>query len=267
MSVLLIGYDVESTKLDITAEFLRKADALHQELDAPATLFIVGRTLEANRTEFGRLVQHPLFDLQQHTYSHVLLKTVCMERDGKVEVFPGGNLEQIREEVSRTNQVFREELGLGCQGLTGPFGYYRGLSDRPDVLRVLYEEGIRFTRTYGRNEKDFQPLSFAVQPFWYKPQGFPEILEIPFQGWQDVYLRERYGWDNSQEYIDHLKGDCEAVCALDGVWSYCTHDWSSLRADPELRYIRELVRHARAQGMRIMTHKAFHEERKAEGTG
>ncbi|MBI2914626.1 MAG: polysaccharide deacetylase family protein, partial [Firmicutes bacterium] len=231
----------------------------HRELEAPATFFIAGRTLEHSLDAFGRLLPHPFFDLQQHTYSHVLLKTVCMETGGKVQVYRGGSLDQIREEVGRTNRLFRDNLGIVCRGITGPFGYYRGLSDRPDVLEVLHDEGIGFTRTYGRNEKDYQPVSFGVQPFWYEPQGFPHMLEIPFQGWQDVYLRARYGWDNPQDYDDHLRRDCDTVAESGGTWSYCTHDWSSTKADPELGFIRDLVQYARCSGLTLMTHKAFYE--------
>ena len=43
----------------------------------PATFFLCGRTIELNKEDpFAR---HPLFDLKQHTYNHVLLKSVCIE--------------------------------------------------------------------------------------------------------------------------------------------------------------------------------------------
>jgi len=37
---------------------------LQEELDVPATLFIVGRRLEAGVEALKSLVDHPLFDLQ-----------------------------------------------------------------------------------------------------------------------------------------------------------------------------------------------------------
>ncbi len=256
---LLIGYDVESPEPEITRTFLRKAVTLHEAMEVPATLFVVGRTLEANQDAFRAVAGHPLFDLQQHTYSHVLLKTVCMEHDDKVELHRGGTLEQIREEVRRASRLLREALGVECIGLCGPYNYYRGLSDRPDILAILHEEGIRFTRTYGRNEKDYQPVSFAVQPFWYESQGFPDMLEIPLQGWQDVYLRGQLGWENVEPYLEHLRRDCEEVARRGAVWSYGTHDWSSLRGDPEMRIIRELVVQAKTREMVILSHRTYFE--------
>ena len=52
-----------------------------------------------------------------------------------------------------------------CIGLTGPWCYYRGLRDRLDILQVLWEEGLRFTRADGRNEHDRHPVAIDVQPY------------------------------------------------------------------------------------------------------
>lgn len=61
---MLLGYDVESQeKRDgTTTRFLDRARELHNRLNVPATLFIVGRTLEQNVSEFQSIAQDPLFD-------------------------------------------------------------------------------------------------------------------------------------------------------------------------------------------------------------
>ena len=47
MGVMLIGYDVEwRAEGDVTPRFLERARSLHDRLEAPATLFVVGQTLE-----------------------------------------------------------------------------------------------------------------------------------------------------------------------------------------------------------------------------
>ena len=69
--------------------------------------------------------------------------------------------------MRKTSALLAEHLGVQCIGLTGPWCYYRGLRDRPDILQVLWEEGIRFTRTDGRNERDWHPVSLDLQPYWY----------------------------------------------------------------------------------------------------
>src|SRR5215212_5052451 len=55
--------------------------------------------------------------------------------------------------------------GRPCIGLTGPWCYYRGLRDRLDILQVLWEEGLRFTRADGRNEHDRHPVAIDVHPY------------------------------------------------------------------------------------------------------
>ena len=98
--------------------------------------------------------------------------------------------------------MLRTTLGVECIGLTGPWCYYRGLRDRPDILQVLWEEGIRFTRTDGRNERDWHPVAIDLQPYWYDALGFPEMLEIPIHGWHDCVIRgEVLGWEDLDGYV------------------------------------------------------------------
>ena len=255
----LIGYDVEAGKPEVTRPFLRRVLELHESTGVPATFFLCGRTIEVNREELRPFAAHPLFDLQQHTYNHVLLKSVCIEDpvDG-LRFFKGGTLEQIRDEVRRTSALLREEYGVECRGLTGPYCYYRGLADRQDILQILWEEGIRFTRTWGRNENDWQPVELEVQPFWYAPQGFPEVLEVPIHGWQDISLRKSVGWSNYQGFLDGTFPYMDRAAEEGMVFSFCTHDHSSTREDPQMRITESILRHAKELGMQTATYGDFH---------
>src|SRR6185312_4565035 len=130
--VFLIGYDTEDQNPACTGPFLRRMLEIHEATEVPATLFLCGRTVERNLDALRELVDHPLMNLQQHTYNHVLLKTVCIEDPIEgVRYIRGGTLAQIREEVRRTSALLKDALGVDCTGLTGPYCYYRGLIDRP----------------------------------------------------------------------------------------------------------------------------------------
>ena len=97
MGTLLIGYDVEwRGDGDVTPHFLEQARSLHDRLGIPATLFVVGQTLERWVPQFQAIAQDPLFDLQQHTYSHQLLKTVYIEDGTSVRVVRGVSPEETR---------------------------------------------------------------------------------------------------------------------------------------------------------------------------
>ena len=264
MGTMLIGYDVEwSGDGEVTPQFLEQARALHNRLGVPATLFVVGRTLERWLPQFQANAADPLFDIQQHTYSHQLLKTVYIEDGKSVRVVRGVSPEETREEVRKTSALLAEHLGVECIGLTGPWCYYRGLRDRPDILRVLWEEGIRFTRTDGRNERDWHPVSMELQPYWYDALGFPDVFEVPIHGWHDCVIRaEVLGWEDLDGYIESVRPYVERAAAEDEVFSLCQHDWSSIREDPDMRATEAIVRLAQARGLCFATYRAYYEEAK-----
>ncbi|MCU1441594.1 MAG: polysaccharide deacetylase [Rhodoglobus sp.] len=258
-SAFLLGYDVEHQDPAITRAFLSRAVQLHREFDFPATFFVLGETLERNIEQFRQIVGDPLFDVQQHTYTHKPLKTLVQRNSSGVTLIQGGSLERIRDEVTRTSELLASSLGVRCTGLTGPYTYYRGLSDRPDILEILWDCGIRFLRTDGRNHDDWQPVSFDVQPYTYELQGFPQLLEFGIQGWADCLLREEIGWDNHEGYLAELRSNLELVVSRDLDWSYLQHDWSSLRADPELRLTEALLRMTREAGAIPETYAAYYQ--------
>src|SRR5690349_24032647 len=100
MGTMLIGYDVEARGSDdVTPRFLEQTTALHQRLAAPATLFVVGQTLEQWVPQFQAIAADPLFDMQQHTYSHQLLKTVYIDDGKSIRVVRGVSPEETRQEV------------------------------------------------------------------------------------------------------------------------------------------------------------------------
>ncbi|MBI2939469.1 MAG: polysaccharide deacetylase family protein [Chloroflexi bacterium] len=263
MATFLIGYDVEHRDPVVTRHFLTAARHVHEDLDVPCTLFIVGRTLRHSPDAFAALVGHPLFDLQQHTETHVLLKTVYQENERGVTVFRGGSPDEVRADVAAAQRTFADLLGFRPIGLTGPYNYYRGLGDRPDLVQIVYDEGIRFLRTWGRNEYDWQPTPF-FSPFSLAPLGFPDVWEYGIHGWQDCLLRHHVGWANLDGYFDRLRADIDRVVAADGVFSYCQHDWSSTWEDSEMTLTRRILAYALEQGMRIVGYAAHYAEQAAK---
>lgn len=252
---LLVGYDVEKT--GECAQFLGKVTQLHEQLDAPCTIFAVGSCVASEPAAFEQTASHPLIDIAQHTWSHILLKTVVIDDGNSVEVIRGASLDQIEEDIMRAKDAIENICGIECLGLTGPWCYYRGLMDRPDILEILHKNGIRYTRTFGRNEKDYQPVSVDLQPFWYGPQGFPDILECMVHGWQDIYLRSLVGWANIQDFVDQMKVSLAYASDNNLVFSWCSHDWSNLREDPNLAIIQGVLSAARDLGMEILSYKQF----------
>jgi peptidoglycan/xylan/chitin deacetylase (PgdA/CDA1 family) len=157
MATILMGYDAEAAAIgeglaclagpgfpqyepalhsESTARALEVLATVHGELGVPATLFVCGRTLVHAFDSLERASSTGLFDVQQHTYSHILFRDVeYSPSPGKVAVIPASPPVAIREELAATSDLIRRLLGHEVVGLRTPFGFYRGLRDRPDLLR------------------------------------------------------------------------------------------------------------------------------------
>jgi len=279
LGTLLIGYDTESGVVPEASRrpisiFRRGIEAImriHVELEAPATIFLVGRTLAAGARYLKPLLDYPdLFDFQQHTYSHVLLKTIVAKdkensayaRRPTERYVEGGSLQVIRKEVKDANKALKKYLDVTCLGIRGPYGYYRGLSDRPDILEILHEEGIRFTSTYLRNQDDWQPVPIEVQPFWYELQGFPDILEIPAQGWQDCMWRDINGWTKTEKFEKYLELTLDGVKRKNCTWGTCFHDWAVTKGDPGAVTMRKFIQYAKKRQIRIVSYTKFYRDQR-----
>lgn len=279
MAAVLIGYDVEACAIGeglaclgahtghgmgeaidraATRRGLEIVLRNHEEFEAPATLFVCGRTLVHNLDVLAPFVEHPLFDIQQHTYSHVLLKD-----DGwKGGTFLASPPEAVWQEITQTNEAFRRLLGVEIYGLRTPHGYFEGISDRPEMLEVVSDCGIRFISSWGRNAEGGNPTPMSVQPYWYADQGYPDLLEIPFQGWLDGTWFEEFGIDRGREYAEVLVASADEAARSDGVYGACFHDWAQIRyGEAETGWVNRLLSHCRATGIPLVSYAGYYQER------
>lgn len=268
---LLIGYDVEripgrvpgekwvgrALAHDTAERFLQAILRIHGDVGVPATLFVVGCHIERLRPQLEACLDSGLFEIAQHTHEHFPLKTVVEESPDNVYL-AGLPFDRIEEQLARPVELLRKHLGVHCRGVTAPYSYYRGLADRPDILAIVARHGMSYVRSYGRNGRDYFPLDWDVQPFWYRHQGFPDLLETPMQGWIDAQWRREHGWENWAAYHDYLKGQVDRVAADRLCWSHCQHDWTSLLCDESLAWTRKFLQYA-APRLQILTHFAFYE--------
>ena len=148
--------------------------------------------------------------MQQHTFSHVPFKDIVYSpAPGLVGTIPASPAPALAEELAFTSRLIRDHLGGECVGLRTPFGYYRGLRDRPDLLEIVRGAGLRYVTSWGRNQENANPTPW-VQPFDYAEEGYPDILELPFQFWLDVVWFDRHGYDTGPAFLEALKGALRA---------------------------------------------------------
>lgn len=267
---ILFGIDVESASPD-SAGFVERASALFTDLGTPVTWYVTGKTLEMYPDLFREADRSPLIELQSHTYSHVLLKTVLLEPPpgmiihGATDFFMqrGGTADEVDKDLERAQAVFRQVLGRPATALCGPWGYYRGLADRPDLLEIVDRHGFTILRTFGRNERDGQPVPLEWQPRFLRVQGYPRTLEVLIHDYQDDFYWREYGSPGG-DYVRHLQGIADRVAAADLVWSLCSHDHHCATAERFARkgaWFRAIIEYAQGLGMRFLTVSDYYRER------
>lgn len=280
MAILLIGYDTEAAAVgeglarfispavpqyrsaldpDVARRGVALLARLHEELDAPCTFFLCGRTLLHALDAIEPLADSPLFDLQQHTYSHVVFRDVRYrpEEGAEEAVIPETPHVALREELRVTSELIQRYLGRECVGVRTPFGYYRGLRGRPDLLAILRETGHRFVTSWGRNEDNANPTPW-VQPFIYEEEGFADLLEIPFQFWLDGVWFDHHGYREGREFGRVLRSAIDEIAGTDLVWGTAFHEWVAVEADEEgTGWIRTLIEHARESGVELMSYRDY----------
>ena len=259
-STLVIGYDVEripgrapgekwvgrKVPEDTTSVFLTKIVKIHKELQIPATIFMVGCNIEKHLRELEACLASGMFEIAQHSHEHYPLKTVAEEAGSRV-FLRGLNFDRIEEQIAKPVELLKKHLGVECKGITCPYTYYRGLSDRPDILEIIARHGMVYTRSYGRNSLDYFPLGWDVQPFFYERQGFPDILEFPVQGWIDAQWRHDHGWDLQAEYFAYLQEQVDTYRDKNICWAHLQHDWTSLLCDANLDWTRKFLEYAQGK--------------------
>jgi peptidoglycan/xylan/chitin deacetylase (PgdA/CDA1 family) len=280
MATLLIGYDTESAAVgeglarflgpevpqyraaldpDSTRRGVRILAKLHEELEAPCTFFLCGRTLLHALDALEPLAGSDLFDIQQHTYSHVVFRDVRYRPEGAdaEAVLPETPHVALREELAITSELIRKYLGRECVGVRTPFGYYRGLRDRADLLQIVKDTGHQYVTSWGRNEQGGNPTPW-VQPFAYAEEGFPELLEIPFQFWLDGVWFDTHGYGEGRAFREALRGAIDEIVEQDLVFATAFHEWVALVADEEgTGWIRGLLEYARERGVEITTYTDY----------
>jgi len=268
---VLLGIDTESASEDSLAFATLGAD-MFRELGVPVTWYLTGQTLERYPEAFRKVDEPGLIDLQAHTYSHMLLKTVYVEPPAGInlhgEIGPhiirGASPQEIDEDLGKCQRVFQDALGRRAIGLTGPWCYYRGLGDRPDLLEIVARHGFKVLRTFGRNERDGQPVPLEWKPFFYAPQGFPDILEIFIHEYQDdFYWKDFTQPREGDKYLDYLKKVADKVAKNDLTWSMASHDhtWAdeNRRAEKE-EWLTGLIKYALGLNIRFLTVSQYYEE-------
>ena len=275
MATILVGYDTEAGAIgeglarqcdpnyvaaldpDTTRRALEIISAVHAEFSVPATLFVCGRTLLHSLHSITAAHHGGLFDVQQHTYSHLLFRDLEYRAPDKSFTLTASPIEALTEEVAFTSTLFERYLGSRPIGIRTPFGFYRGLLGHPAHLQMLYDQGLRYVSSWGRGEGQSVPSPWTA-PFFYGADGYPDMLEIPFSFWYDAAWFDRYGWDQGVRYGEVLKRVVDEVAEGDHVYGVCFHEWVPVAArEDRTHYIRTFLEYARERQVECLSYSCL----------
>jgi hypothetical protein len=243
------GFSYTPERIDEFLAGVRSVAEAHLQREAPASFFLVAKLLKLAGPELRSILDHPLFDIQCHTFTHPDL--IGLDEDEAA----------LRYELVDAKNLIEDTFGRPVIGLTAPGGYTHGLTGYPRILEFMWEAGYRYLRSVGTGPNRTMPAPLN-QPFWYTQDGFPNLLEIPSHAWHDNILTGQPGvvrwppalpWGYPGEMPDNAQGVYEAYAP--GI-DYCSehdmlyympifHPWSIYRIDKQAGQIALLLDHAR----------------------
>ena len=190
-----MGYDVERymSPEDRMASLqgVKKIIALHRKYNVPFTFFMLGKLLEYDdyvaELKKELALAGNLADIQQHTYSHPLIKK--NERYMREKNRKPISLSEIDTEIKKANQIIERKLGVKVFGLKTPIGFYKGLQGEPAVLDILKKNGIRFVSSDLVGKGDHPPALLEeegkIRESYVHENG---LIEVPTHGWHDTHI-------------------------------------------------------------------------------
>ena len=265
MTRYIAAYDTESPACLAAC---RKIVDAHRRHEMPATFFIVGKTLEANRRDYVELLDDPLFEVASHTYSHKMLRDhpVCG---------PAASPEQRAIEIRRGKEIVEAAFGRECVGVRPGCGFANAMRGAMDELRHMADAGYHYVSSllWG---PDYSLPARLERPFSYADDGLPDLWELPGHGWHEnvlknttrIDMRRLTLWppDIPQAIPDAHVETPEQEFAVNRVFidaalredapfvSLIWHPWSLDRFDPDMKMLDLTFAYVRDLGMELSTY-------------
>jgi len=252
--LFLLRYDTEASdpaKPRQMDGFFEKVIEIHRKYVIPATFFCLGRSLDMREREFreffAEVKDDPLFDVQDHSYSHIGL---AYENSDPLEVTRA----DYEKSFAAHERVFgRRPIGVSLCGTPGRYGARLPGFDATDKSRaefaMLASLGVRMVDTLLRGHDESREFVN------YAALGHSEIMGFPSGGPEnDVgwYYRRAYG-----DPEEHLNGLIRKRAAEGAHMPVVLHDWCAWEfcPDKELGHVVHAADTARRESYELVTHR------------
>jgi hypothetical protein len=229
------------------AGFLEKLVEVHRQDEIPVTLFCRGFTLENMRSEFTAFHQEtaddPLFDMQDHSYSHVGLGYEW-----------GKPVEVLEADYERSFRIHHEIFGKSPTGIAicgtsddGPFlpGFDATVKSRAEFEMVV-KLGTRMI------DSNLSGIDGSREFINYDLLGHPEVMGF-VSGYSDT------SWMLRREHGDPLTFIFKEINIRSEQHEHMPvmfHDWVAWQKSPdkELSHVRKIAETGRNLGYKLVTH-------------
>lgn len=227
--------------------------------------FAVGRTMEQEDVGWLKEIVEAGHPVGNHTYDHVNVKATRPEevqfRFRRCPWLIAGKepAEVVSENIRLAAAAMKDRLGIEPAGFRTPGGFHDGLSDRPDVQKMLLSQGYRWvsskypahpTTEPGRppGEEVFRGIVEAqaqAQPFTY-PTG---LIEVPMSPISDVTAFRSARWP-LDAFLEATRRSVGWAIENRKVFDLLAHPSCLVVEDPEFRIVETICDLVDAAGER-----------------
>jgi len=214
--------------------------------------FAVGRVLEQEDVSWLKEIAADGHRIGNHTYDHVNVKATRPEEiQFRFRRAPwlirGQTVEQvIRENIRVTTLALKERCGIEARGFRTPGGFSSGLSDRPDVQKMLLAQGFTWVSSKYPSHPVGKPgepppadvfeaivkAQAEAQPFVYKSG----LVEMPMSPISDITAFRGGRW-KLDDFLKAIRASIEWAIANNAVFDFLGHPSCLLVTDPKFRTI------------------------------
>jgi len=250
--LFLLRYDTEAAdpeQPDQMAGFFEKIIEVHRKYAIPATFFCCGRSIDFREADFRMFYEEvkndPLFDIQDHSYSHI---GICYENTEPLDVLQA----DYEKSFSAHERVFGvRPVGVSRCGTSGRNGEklpgFDATKKTKQEFEMLAAKGVRMINTelIGSDpSRDF--INYAAL-------GHPEIMGYPSGPDSDVSWRFLRKFGEPAAYVDSL---IRKRANAGEHMPTMLHDWCAwaFGDDKELSHVVRMADTARKEGYTPATH-------------
>jgi peptidoglycan/xylan/chitin deacetylase (PgdA/CDA1 family) len=247
---------------DATKKYAVEAGRIVKERGGVLHYFCVGQVLEHPSVDWLKELSAAGHPIGNHTYDHVYVKANKPDelqfrfRRAPWLIRGRGVRDVIVENIRMTTAGLKERAGITVNGFRTPGGFYNGLTDRPDVQKLLLDLGFTWISSLYPAHKTGEPkkepgadvyadivkAQEKAQPFVY-PSG---LIEVPMSPISDVGAFRSNFW-KLDYFLKAIRQGVEWAIANSAVFDFLAHPSCLVVEDPKFETIKlicDLVRRA-----------------------